>query len=103
MHILAHIDFLEESIADCEAQIETLCRPFAEVIGLLDTIPGISQRTAQDLVAALGVEMAWFPAYTASAPRKPCWAASSSACWPSTMSTGTTVTFGNWPNAVAKA
>jgi len=57
-HILAHIDFLEESIAECEAQIETLCRPFAEVIALLDTIPGVSQRTAQDLVAEIGVEMA---------------------------------------------
>ena len=56
--ILAHIDFLEESIAACEAQIETLCRPFAEVIALLDTIPGVSQRTAQDLVAEIGVEMA---------------------------------------------
>ena len=57
-HILAHIDFLEESIAECEAQIETLCRPFVEVIELLDTIPGVSQRTAQDLVAEIGVEMA---------------------------------------------
>lgn len=55
------MDFLEESIADCEAQIETLCRPFAAGIVLLDTIPGISQRTAQDLVAEIGVEMGWFP------------------------------------------
>jgi transposase len=60
-HILAHIEFLEESIAECEAQIEGLCRPFAEVITLLDTIPGVSQRTAQDLIAEIGVEMAWFP------------------------------------------
>jgi transposase len=60
-HILAHIEFLEESIAACEAQLEALCRPFAEVITLLDTIPGVSQRTAQDLIAEIGVEMAWFP------------------------------------------
>src|SRR5262249_9657706 len=60
-HILAHLEFLEDSIAECEAQIEALCRPFAEVIALLDTIPGISQRTAQDLIAEIGVEMAWFP------------------------------------------
>src|SRR5262249_17994454 len=60
-HILAHIEFLEESIAACEAQIEALCRPFAEAIALLDTIPGVSQRTAQDLVAEIGVDMAWFP------------------------------------------
>ena len=60
-HILAHIEFLEESIAACEAQIEGLCRPFAEVIALLETIPGVSQRTAHDLIAAIGVDMAWFP------------------------------------------
>ena len=60
-HILAHIEFLEESSAECEAQLEVLCRPFAEVIALLDTIPGVSQRTAQALIAEIGVEMAWFP------------------------------------------
>jgi transposase len=60
-HLLAPIEFLEESIAECEAQIEALCRPFAEVIALLDTIPGVSQRTAQELSAEIGVEMAWFP------------------------------------------
>lgn len=60
-HILAHIEFLDESIAACEAQIAEMCRPFAEVIALLDTIPGVSQRTAQDLIAEIGVDMAWFP------------------------------------------
>ena len=60
-HSLAHLEFLEESIAACAAQLEALCRPFAEVIALLDTIPGVSQRTAQDLIATIGVEMAWFP------------------------------------------
>ena len=59
--ILTHIEFLEESIAACAAQLEALCRPFAEAIALLDTIPGVSQRTAQDLIAEIGVEMAWFP------------------------------------------
>jgi transposase len=49
------------SIAACEAKIETLCRPFAEVMALLDTIPSVSQRTAQELIADIGVEMAWFP------------------------------------------
>jgi transposase len=60
-HILAHIEFLEESIAECEAHLETLCRPYAEAIALLDTIPGVSQRAAQDLIAEIGVDMAWFP------------------------------------------
>jgi hypothetical protein len=43
-HILTHTDLLEESIAACEAQIEALCRPFAKVMALLDTLPGVSHR-----------------------------------------------------------
>ena len=58
---MAHLEFLEESIAACAAQLAALCRPCAEVIALLDTIPGVSQRTAQELIAEIGVEMAWFP------------------------------------------
>ena len=58
---MAHLEFLEESIAKCETQIAELCQPYAEVIALLDTIPGVSQRTAHDLIAELGVDMAWFP------------------------------------------
>jgi transposase len=58
---LAHLEFLEESLAECEAQLEARCRPFAEVIALLDTIPGVSQRTAQDLIADIGGDMVWLP------------------------------------------
>jgi transposase len=69
-HIFAHLEFLEESIAECEVQIAALGHPFAEVIALLATIPGVSPRTAQDLIADMGVEMAWFP----SAPHLCSWA-----------------------------
>jgi transposase len=63
-HILAHMEFLEERIAECEAQLEALCCPFAEALALLDTIPGGSQRTAQALIVETGGEMAWFPSAT---------------------------------------
>jgi transposase len=60
-HILAHLEFLEESLASCEAEVEELCRPLADEIALLDTAPGVSTRTAQDLIAETGVAMEHFP------------------------------------------
>jgi transposase len=60
-HILAHIEFLEESLASREAEVDELCRPFAEEIALLGTAPGVSKRTAQDRIAETGVAMEHFP------------------------------------------
>jgi transposase len=60
-HILSHIEFLDDSIAACEADIEALCRPFAEEIALLDTAPGVGKRAAQDLIAEIRVDMGRFP------------------------------------------
>lgn len=62
-HILAHIEFLDESITACEVDIEALCRPFAEEIALLDTAPGVGMRAAQDLIAEIGVDMRRFPSH----------------------------------------
>lgn len=61
--MLEHIEFLEESIAACEAQIEEMCRPFAKEIERLDTIAGVDRRSAQDLVAEMGVDMKQFPTH----------------------------------------
>jgi transposase len=61
--MLAHIDFLEESIAECEAEIEVMCAPFAEEIGHLDTVTGIDKRSAQDIIAEIGVDMSHFPSH----------------------------------------
>ena len=58
--LLAQIDSLDESIARCTAQIEATCThdaDEAEVVALLDTIPGVGRRTAEVLVAEIGVEM----------------------------------------------
>jgi len=60
-HILAHIDYLEERIAELERQIEERCRPFADELERLDSVPGINQRAAQDILAELGAEMSVFP------------------------------------------
>ena len=61
--ILSHIDFLTESIGACENEIDELCRPFAEVLGRLDGITGVNLRSAQDLVAEIGLDMSQFPSH----------------------------------------
>jgi transposase len=42
---LAHIDFLDELIAQVRAEIGERMRPFEEAVALLDTIPGVGRRT----------------------------------------------------------
>jgi transposase len=58
---LAHIDFLDEVIERASAEIAERVRPFEEAVALLDTIPGVGRRTAEVLVAEIGVEMTRFP------------------------------------------
>jgi transposase len=58
--ILAHIDFLEEAIDRLSGEIEERIAPFARERDLLMTIPGVKQRTAEVLIAELGVDMGAF-------------------------------------------
>jgi transposase len=60
-NILAHIDYLEESIARLSAEIERVIGPFSEEVALLITIPGVGRRTAETLIAEIGVDMSRFP------------------------------------------
>jgi transposase len=59
--ILAHIDFLDEAIGRLSEEIEERIRPFARQRDLLMTIPGVKQRTAEVLIAEIGVDMSAFP------------------------------------------
>jgi transposase len=59
--MLAHLDYLDEAIATVSTRVEELLAPFAETLSRLDTIPGISRRTAEVLIAELGVDMSVFP------------------------------------------
>jgi transposase len=59
--ILAHIDFLDEAIDRLPVEIEERIRPFAAQRDLLMTIPGVKQRTAEVLIAEIGVDMTTFP------------------------------------------
>jgi transposase len=59
--ILSHLDFLEMAVDTIGAQLEDLLRPFAESLGLLKTIPGVAQRSAEVILAETGGDMSRFP------------------------------------------
>jgi transposase len=59
--ILAHIDYLDESIAELSQAIEEQIRPFEPAVELLCTIPGIQRRTAEVIIAETGGDMSAFP------------------------------------------
>src|SRR4029453_6306671 len=59
--VLAHIDFLDETIARLSAEIGERERPFEEVLERLDTIPGVGRRTAEIVVAEVGADVRRFP------------------------------------------
>jgi transposase len=59
--ILNHIDFLDEQIASLTEAIGKQIAPFERAVELLCTIPGVQRRTAETIVAEIGVEMQVFP------------------------------------------
>jgi transposase len=59
--LLAHLDYLEEAIDTLSAQIAEAIAPFAAMQTRLDSIPGVSHRTAEVLIAEIGVDMRVFP------------------------------------------
>lgn len=58
--ILAHLDYLDEVIATVSGQVDVIA-PFTADMARLDTIPGINQRTAEVIIAEIGVDMRVFP------------------------------------------
>jgi transposase len=59
--ILAHLDFLDEQIERLSGAIEEQLGPFEPAVRLLCTIPGVEQRTAQNILAEIGADMSVFP------------------------------------------
>lgn len=58
---LRHLRELDALIAECDAEVRQRMRPFADEVARLDEIPGVGPRTAQAIVAELGVDMTRFP------------------------------------------
>src|SRR5258706_925547 len=59
--ILAHIDFLEESIAHLQQEVARRLGPYEEAMTLLLSIPGIQAVAAAAIISEIGVEMERFP------------------------------------------
>ena len=59
--LLAHLDYVDETIATLSQRIEEVIAPFADELARLDTIHGVARRTAEVLIAELGVDMTHFP------------------------------------------
>ncbi len=58
---LVHIDGLDELIERVSAEVAERVRPFEQEIALLDGLTGVGPRTAEALVAEVGVDMSRFP------------------------------------------
>jgi transposase len=57
---LRKVGELDDAIARLDAKIAELCLPFAQSLALLARVPGVSQRTAQVIVAEVGLDMSRF-------------------------------------------
>ena len=62
-HLLRHLDLLQEQIAQLDGRIGELMAPFlpAETAERLDEIPGVNQRTIENVIAEIGTDMNQFP------------------------------------------
>lgn len=60
---LSHIEEIEQRLTRLNAEIEARLLPFAQTLELLETIPGIGRRVAEDLLAEIGTDMDRFPTH----------------------------------------
>ncbi len=58
---LSHLDYLDEAMERVSTEIEQRLQDEWEAVKLLDSVPGISQRAAEIVVAELGVDLHRFP------------------------------------------
>lgn len=58
---LNHIEFLDQQIIELDQEIEARLHPFELELELLDSIPGIGRRSAEDILAEIGTDMHRFP------------------------------------------
>ena len=59
--LLGHIDFLDAALARLDARVDAMIAPFADAREHLITIPGVGTKTAQIIIAEIGVDMSRFP------------------------------------------
>jgi transposase len=59
--VLGHLDYLEEVIDAVSTHVQELIAPMTDAVERLSTIPGVKRRTAEVIVAEIGVDMTRFP------------------------------------------
>lgn len=59
--MLARIDQIDATIDTLTGRVEELLGPYEAAVALLVTIPGVSHRTAQVILAEIGADMSRFP------------------------------------------
>ena len=59
--MLARIDQMDETISRLSAEVARVAAPFSPLLALLMTIPGVSRRTAEVILAEIGPDMSRFP------------------------------------------
>lgn len=58
---LRHLDFLDQEIGQLDEEVAVRMGPFEEALQAADSVPGVGQRTAQEVLAEIGVDMSRFP------------------------------------------
>ena len=58
---LSHLDFLDAEIDELNREVSERMAPLEEQIGLLDGIPGVGRRIAEEVLAEIGTDMSRFP------------------------------------------
>jgi transposase len=58
---LAHIDYINGLISELDEEIEKRMAPFSKDLELIDSIPGVGKRTAEQILAEIGTDMSRFP------------------------------------------
>lgn len=58
---LRHVEFLEDQIKEVSEEVEERMRPFQAAIERIDEIPGLGRRSAEAILAEIGVDMSRFP------------------------------------------
>ena len=55
-----HLQHLDQLIARLKERITKLCQPYEQQLALMDEIPGVDRRTAETVMAEVGVDMSQF-------------------------------------------
>jgi len=59
--MLSHIDILEDQVTLLDQAIQERMKPVNEQVTLVDSIPGVGERSAQVIIAEIGINMNQFP------------------------------------------